>query len=342
MIVNPYSVSALTIDAASFGLAAVAVVKTIKLLLSRSSDDLETGESITKRENDLYLLFWLGTVLLIIRLLSWPFFYLVLHSFVSEVVGAMCIYGATKLLPRLTLFLESSKVLLFFCGMLWLLLFRLERLNETNGAKRAKAVSTMLLLLAFCSGLALFESGGSVILWIRSSAELAVSCCTTITDIPNRFTVWIPETLLGNQYELPLWFAYFGINGVLLVFGCLGLAQFAKRGIRPSWLVFLSFSALLAGGVTLLATIELIAPHLMGLSFHHCIYCFIQTTVDGALILLLVITGTFLLAALTPIYLLAHSWTEERLLGNVLSRCMVIGLLGFGGSLVMVSVHLLL
>ncbi len=342
MIVNPYSVSALTIDAASFGLAAVTVVKTTKLLLSPFRQGGETGESVTKHENDLYLLFWLGTVLLLIRLLSWPFFYLVLHSFVPEVVGAMCIYGTTKLLPRLTLFLESAKVLLFFSGMLWLLLFRLERLSERSGAKSVKAVNTMLLLLVFCAGMALFESGGSVVLWIRSSADLAVSCCTTITDIPNRFTVWIPETLLGNKYEQPLWLAYFGINGVLLISGYLVSARFVKRGIKPSWLVFLSFSALLAGGVTLLAMIELIAPNLMGLSFHHCIYCFVQTTVDGALILLLVIIGTFLLAVLTPVYLMAHSWAKEQLLSNILTRCLVIGLLGFGGSLIMVSVHLLL
>lgn len=342
MIVNPYSVSALTIDIVSFGLATVTAVKTSRLFFSRFRDNLVTGEAVTKLENDLYLLFWLGTVLFLIRLLSWPFFYLVLHSFVPEVVGAMCIFGATKLLPRLTLFLEGLKVLLFFCGMLWLFIFQLERLSEKHSGEKLQAATTMLYLLGFCAILALVECGGSIMLWIKSSAELAVSCCTTITDIPNRFTVWIPETLLGNQYERPLWLAYFGTNIALLVLGCLGLAQVAKRGIRPFSLVLLSISALLAGFVTLLTMIELIAPDLMGLSFHHCIYCFVQETLDGAIILLLVIVGTFLLAALTPIYLLAHSWTEERLLANVLSWCMAAGLLGFGGSLIMVSVHLLL
>ncbi len=342
MIVNPYSVSALTIDTVSFGLALAGFVKTIRQIPGCFSKTSLTGELITKRENQLYLLFWLGTVLLFIRLLSWPFFYLVLHSFVPGVTGAMCIFGATKLLPALTLFLEIIKPLLFFLGMLWLFIFGLERLNRRSTVADGGAVATMLVLLLICTLTALVESGGSVILWVKSSAELAVSCCTTITDIPNRFTVWVPESLLGSEYEYPLLIGYYTVNTFLVVLGGVTWVRLKRAKIAPFQLFLLSVSSLLAAGVTLLAMIELIAPDVMGLSFHHCLYCFVQETLDGALILVLLLIGSFLFAVLMPVYLLAKSWTERRLLESVFGWCLGIGIICLSGSLVMVSVHLLL
>lgn len=342
MIVNPFSVSALTIDIVSFGLAVVTVVKTVEQLSGRSAQIPKTGEIYTARENQRYLLFWLGVVLLTIRLLSWPFFYLVMQSFVREVTGAMCIYGATKLLPRLTLFLECVKPLLFFLGTIWLILFGLERLSRDRSAMREKAVTTMLVLLLSCAVLALIDAGGSVYLWIRSSAELAVSCCTTITDIPSRFTVWIPEAVLGQTYERPLWYGYFIVNAIMLIMGAVGCLQVLKSKISLLPFLILSCLAFLAGGVTLLAMIELVAPTLMGLSFHHCIYCFVQDVLDGVLILVLVVVGSFSFMALSPVYLLARSWTEKTLLKRVMLLLMSTGMLGLSGSLLMVSVHLLL
>jgi len=342
MIVNPFSVSALTIDTVSFGLALVTVVKTVGQLLKHRVGVPDTGESFTVRENQRYLLFWLAVVLLIIRLLSYPFFYLVMHSFVPEVTGAMCIYGATKLLPRLTLFLEGLKPFLFYLSAIWLILFGLERLNRKGSAIGEKAATTMLVLLLCCAGLALVDTAGSIYLWIKSSAELAVSCCTTITDIPSRFTVWIPEAILGQGYEKPLWYGYFLINILMLILGGAGYYLVTQNKLSGILLFTISSAAFLAAGVTLLAMIELVAPDLMGLSFHHCIYCFIQDVLDGALIMGLTMVGSFSFMAITPLYLLAGSWSEKALLERVLLFLMSTAMLGLSGSLVMVAVHLLL
>ena len=341
MIVNPYSVTALTIDSLSVVLATVTLVKTKEHLFRRTGPGPDTGEQYTMRENQRYLLFCLGESMLVIRLFSYPFFYLVMASFVGKVDGAMCIYGATKLFPGLTLFLEVIKPLLFFLGGVWIMLFGLERMNQGGLGQADRPAATMLILLLGCAGLTLVEAGGSIVLWLRASAELAVSCCTTITDIPSRFTVWIPEAILGPDFVKPLWYGYFGFNGLMLLLGGVGWFRVSRGKAGVLMFTLLSCLAICCGGITLLAMIELVAPGLMGLSFHHCIYCFVQDVLDGALILGLVMFGTFGFLALLPVFLLARSWTERRRLDRVLSWLLGLGMIGLSGSLLMVSIHLL-
>ncbi|MEN8191076.1 MAG: hypothetical protein ABFS19_14610, partial [Thermodesulfobacteriota bacterium] len=201
MIVNPWTVSCLSLDALSsgVGLAALALgAKQLAVITAGRSE--ESGESTAREEDHLYLLFWLGAVFLVMRFLAWPLFYLSLHSIVDEVIGAMCIFGTRNLLPTLTRVIELIKPLLFYCGLVWLILFRLERFDCKAGQNK-KGRITSLLLLIVCLVVGLVESTGSVILWIMTDPELAVSCCTTITDIPSRFTVWVPQALFGPGFS---------------------------------------------------------------------------------------------------------------------------------------------
>ncbi len=335
MIVNPYSTTALTLDLLSTGLAAATLFKTGALVFQRAKVESVAAEKLTGREDQLYLVFWMGAVLLLIRLALWPFFYLVLQSFVPEVEGTMCIFGVRNLLPTLTRVLELIKPLLFFCGTLWLILFRLERFG-----RKAQGGKSMLLLLGICSIAALFDSAGSAVLWIRASADLAVSCCTTITDIPTRFTVWVPVALFGPGFTTPLWSLYFGLNVLVIVNCLLGyrvVVSGKKRGIIFS---AISGMAFINAVVSTLAYIEVIAPRLMHMPFHHCIYCFVQQVVDAPLILALFILGCFFLMAVSPAWYLARSWADEKILGQTIRSLLFFGGIFLGGSLLMVAVHL--
>lgn len=335
MIVNPYSTTALTLDLLSTGLATVTLWQTASLLLKGGERD-DKVESLTRREDRLYLVFWLGAVFLLLRLLLWPFFYLVLQSFVPEVEGTMCIFGVRNLLPRLTKGLELIKPLLFFLGLVWLILFRLERF-----ARKGPGGRSMLVLLLICALIGLVESAGSAVLWIRASAELAVSCCTTITDIPTRFTVWVPLALLGPQYTLPLWYIYFGLNTVvsLAAIRVWSLLQSGKE-IGKIALPLLAVVALVNGVISTLAFIEVIAPRLMEMPFHHCIYCLVETLLDAPLILALFILGTFLLMAAAPVSRFASAWATPSALRRTLNSLLLYGALFLIGSMVMVGVHL--
>ncbi len=341
MIVNPWSITGAVVDLLSSGLALSTVGLSGHLLLHIPGRNA-AGEQVSMQENRLYLVFWMGCVLLLIRALAWPFFYLVLHSFVSEVQGTMCIFGVRNLMPRLTRFLELIKPLLFFLGLVWLVLFRLERTGEYDqeAGRRGRLIILVLLLASALTGCA--DSLGSLLLWIRSSAELAVSCCTTVTDIPSRFTVWIPLSLFGPAYERPLWYGYFASTVLVLLLAWMSRLYLDRRGFSARLMAATAMAGLLNAVVTVLATIEVIAPMLMQLPFHHCLYCMLQKVADAPLFAGLFVVATCCVCAVFPVWLLARSWSAPGPLQRTLTLLLDTGCLALAGSLLMVCVHLVL
>ncbi len=339
MIVNPWTVSSLSLDIASAGLGLIAVVGAVKQFRTTIMRLPETGERLAEGEDRLYLLFWIGAVFLFLRFLAWPLFYFSLHSIIPEVTGAMCIFGTRNLQPVLTKTLEMVKPVLFFTGLVWLLVFRLERFFYQAGSG-TKARRSSLLLLSFCLAAGLVDSIGSAAMWIRSNAELAVSCCTTITDIPSRFTVWIPTSLFGHEYEPLLWGLFYGVNILLIAIAFLLSRQVGQGSLKLPTFFFLLSLALLNTLTGTFGFIEVIAPKLMNLPFHHCVYCMVQNVLDAPVFVALFISGNALLAAIFPMRLLAASWAEQQQLATLTTRLLFWGALFLSGNLLMITIHI--
>lgn len=341
MIVNPWTVSALSLDAASVGLGVITTVLCVRQLSTSWSGKQDYGERLATVEDRLYLLFWLGAVFLLLRFLAWPLFYLTLHSLIPEISGAMCIFGARNLQPVLSRSLELVKPLLFYSGLVWLLIFRLERFGNRAGTENT-ARKNSLILLSLCSIIGLTDSLGSVILWLRSNAELAVSCCTTVTDIPSRFTVWIPESLFGSEYTRLLWILYFVSNVLLILCTLFVRRRMNKKDLSGSSFLGMLILVLANCVIGTFAFIEVIAPQLMALPFHHCLYCLVQNVMDAPLFVALSILGNSTIGALYPVWLLSSKWAKNRALTTLLSTLLLTGSLCLSGSLLMVTTHLLL
>lgn len=341
MIVNPWTVSSLSLDIASAGLGLIAAVAAGNQFRTTTKCLPETGERLAESEDRLYLLFWIGAVFLFLRFLAWPLFYFSLHSIIPEVAGAMCIFGTRNLQPVLTKTLELVKPLLFFTGLVWLLVFRLERFFYQSGSG-SKARKSSLLLLSFCLIAGLVDSIGSAILWIQSDAELAVSCCTTITDIPSRFTVWVPTSLFGHDYYPLLWGLFYGSNILLICIALLLLRKVTKGGTKHRLFFSLLTLALLNTTIGLFAFIEVIAPQLMNLPFHHCLYCMVQNVMDAPVFVALFIAGNAFLGAIFPVHLLTASWAEKTHLNLLTRKLLFFGVLFLSGNLLMITTHIFL
>jgi hypothetical protein len=341
MIVNPWTVSALSLDTASIALGLITAGLCIRQFSASCSKNRVSGEDLAAIENRLYLLFWLGAVFLLLRFIAWPIFYLTLHSLIPEISGAMCIFGARNLQPELSRLLELCKPLLFYTGLVWLLIFRLERFANKAGAENAARKSSLILLF-LCTVTGLVDSIGSVVLWLRSNAELAVSCCTTVTDIPSRFTVWIPESLFGSEYAALLLVAYFTSNALLILGSFFIRHRLTKSRPHGSSFFCLLILVLINCVIATFAFIEVIAPQLMALPFHHCLYCLVQNVMDAPLFVSLFILGNSMLGALFPVWLLAKKWAENLAMTALLSRLSFMGSLCVSGSLLMITTHLLL
>ena len=197
-------------------------------------------------------------------------------------------------------------------------------------------------LLSFCLIAGLVDSIGSAALWIQSNAELAVSCCTTITDIPSRFTVWLPTSLFGHEYHPLLWNLFYGSNILLICVALFFSRQIAKGGVRQRSFFFLLLLALLNIAIGLFAYIEVIAPKLMNLPFHHCLYCMVQNVMDAPVFVALFIGGNALLGAIFPVHLLAASWAESSHLNSLTKKLLFFGVLFLIGNMLMITTHIFL
>ena len=79
----------------------------------------------------------------------------------------------------------------------------------------------------------------------------------------------------------------------------------------------------------------------MGLTFHHCMYCMVQTVADGPLLMILFVVGNFAAAACLPIILLARQWAQAEPLNRGLQQLLFAALLGVSGAVTLVAAHLL-
>lgn len=338
MILNALSISMIFIGL----LSALLVIwgGASSFLLYRRWKESSTQEERTSLEDRSYLVLLIMVIVLLIRLINWPLFYGTLQSFIHDIEGAMCIFGVTQVKPGLTLFLEYLKPINFFFIGGWLILHSLDRATKT-----APLMGRKLLLLSVLSLLVLIDSIGDILLMIGIAPESLVSCCTTVTDILNRPTRTTPESIFGPQYAESLKILYFITH--LFLIGIMALVlKLKKLENTSSWrrgvLGFLFFWSILNGIVFVLSQIEVFAPQMMHLPFHHCLYCLWQYVPDSIAMYLLFILGTFSVGWGFTTDLFGRVGEASDLLPKYLRKIYWFGISFLSASLVMLIIHLIL
>jgi len=227
-------------------------------------------------EDRSYLLFLLSFLLLGLNLASWPLFYLLLQSYVSQWPDVMCIYGVTKVgsgtigssrfLPVLLEALQFSKLALVFLTGACFVLYWINRRSHT-----APLLGRVVLGLLALGILDVADAGAEIAYLVIPKKEefLSSGCCTVSFDAgsPGRF---LPAALMDVNSHSLLYAVYYGVNlgMVLLLFA-------AVRSARP--LAWRNLLPLLAGaGLSVLVNgvflVEIAAPRMLDLPDHHCPY----------------------------------------------------------------------
>jgi hypothetical protein len=294
-------------------------------------------------EDRCYLLFLLAGLLLALNVISWPVFYLLLQSYVPEVGGVMCIYGVTRIgtdsigpsrfLPPLVTTLQVTKPALVWLSGAWFVLYLINRATRT-----APLTGRVLVLLMLAGLLGVADAAVECIYLALPMREefLSSGCCTTVFDGPTRVTGFLVE-----DRAVPwLYAAYYAVNGGMV----LALAIAAWRYPRPfeRWLLPLLLVALVSLAINGIFLIEVAAPRLLHLPYHHCPYDLVPDAPESLVGVALFVAGCFCVG-----WACVAAW-----LGNVgealpLSRAKAAALLHFGflaylGSLAMMSVELAL
>ncbi|NWG02585.1 MAG: hypothetical protein HXY44_07000 [Syntrophaceae bacterium] len=337
MILNALSISMIFIGAISVFLTVWGGISS--LFLYKKWGVSSTPEERTSLEDRSYLVLLIMMIVLLIRLINWPLFYGTLQSFIHDIEGAMCIFGVTQVKPSLTLFLEYLKPITFFLIGGWLILHFLDRATKTSPLMGRK-----LLLLSVISLFVLIDSVGDILLMIGIAPGTLVSCCTTVTDIANRPTRTTPESLLGPQYAQSIKILYFVTH--LLLIGVVGLVlKFKKLGNTVPWrrgiLAFLFLFAMVNGILFVISQIEVFAPSMMHLPFHHCLYCLWQYVPDSIVMYLLFILGTFSVGWGFTTELFGKRGEAADLLPGYLRKIYWFAFFFLLASLVMLIIHLL-
>lgn len=297
MILNSYAVldaalSLLRLTVASFVLALA--VAAWSALRHRPGPEARTGV-----EDRCYLLLSLGLLLLVLNVASWPLLYLLLQSYVPEWPGVMCVYGVTQIgagssgtsrvLPALVAGLQVAKPALVFASGAWLTLYLINRRTRT-APLTGRVVATL--------------AGLGVLAWADAAGELAYllipkreefppgGCCTAAPEEGPRGSWLSADAVLGPADRPGLSAAYYALNGGMAL-ALLACAERTRRKRRVPRLLPLLAGALVTLPVSAAFLVEVAAPVLLRLPYHHCPYDLLPRVPEAVLAVALFLLGTF-------------------------------------------------
>lgn len=240
-------------------------------------------------DQGIYLVFLLLLTAFGIRLIAWPLTYLALGSAVPHVQGAMCLFGVTRLCPLWANLLQFSRPLLVFTLGGWLAL-RMSRKafeRKTPGPALPSSIGERLLL-PLSLALLVIDCLLELAVLFSLRPDQPVYCCGSVYDLPDRLSSTLPQHVFGAGSAgllVPLMAVLAGL--VILAGLSISFLLFRRRRPLPGRL-FPAAAALTIGGLlagllasAFLAGMEVLAPKLTGLPFHHCLYCLLGKTAWG-------------------------------------------------------------
>lgn len=343
MIVNAYAVLDLALSGTRLVLAALVVVLVMRALLRLH--DHASEEDRQSFEDRTYLVSLLGVLLLALNVLAWPLLYLLLVSYVEQWPGVMCVYGVTRIgagssgsarwLPGLLTVLQLAKPVLLFAGGAWMVLYLINRKTQT--APLATRVLAALLVLGLLG--AVDASCECAYLVIPKRAEsLSTGCCTTAFDDAGVGGWFFTDPVLSVSDRPALTAAYFALNGAMVL--ALSAAAGLPRLRRRAALLLLGIATLPVLIVSAAFLVDVVAPCVLRLPYHHCPYDIIPMAPETILAIALFVWGT---CAVGWAYVAAR-WGDTAESRAPLSRAVGVLLraarFGYLASLVMITVEL--
>jgi hypothetical protein len=292
MILNPFALTLLFVGTISLLLMAASAISA--LYFYHQYKHSEGIDEQVQAQSRIHLSLLLLFTAFLLRLATWPLFYILLHSLVPIVPGAMCIYGVTQVMPAFIAFMQTLKPLAFFLVGGWLLFHSLD-LCLRNHPLMSKSIRLLIFVLVVA---AIDSISELLFIFLFSPPGVAVSCCTVVADLMIPASPLIPVPLFSAHYRGILMAGYHGIN-----LGLVALISFLiwKKNTKRMWLILVAISSMLNGIIAYGAFKEYLGPRLMHLPDHHCLYCMFQYRPISIIIVGLFVLGSFL--AVWPLWL---------------------------------------
>jgi len=291
MILNVWTVTAFFLASVGSVLALAMAVAGARTIAAAMARDVERASDRG------HLLVLVVATLGLVRALAWPHFYGVLESYVPTLApqGVMCAYGVTRVQPELVLALQWAKPVVLALLGAWLVLVVVDRRSDVPSFQRLLLIASVPLALLALGECALEAA------WLASDQmDHEVSCCTQLADLVGGSVSRnvSPLALAGFDAPWKTLAAYFVLGGFVAA-AALVLARTPARPPEPDVrraaagavpptesLVAARARPLPAAlrrvAVALLALaflvvaqwtwLDAVAPRVLGLPYHHCLY----------------------------------------------------------------------
>jgi hypothetical protein len=336
MTLNVWSITSLFLSGVSFMLALC-----MMLVALRSFPVMPAKAQISlleKTEDRSQLLVLVVVVLALVRLLAWPYFYLLLKSYVPELAayGVMCAYGVTRIQAGWVLAVEILKPLTLFSLGFWWLLNLVDRRSAT-----APMIGLRIVLAIPLSVLALLDCSAEAIYVLLKKVGHPITCCTRFLDTEAQ------QPLTDNRFMAAVGFGsplaglvlFFVLNLLVIT---LALYCGRRRAGAPRRPVLLSTGLALLASCNLVVTwwiwLQTVAPRVLQLPYHHCLYEVLTDVPALGIAAILAIAGNTCLLWPVGLQLFRHRAPAEidSIVRAVDVRCGV----AIASSLLIVVVHL--
>jgi hypothetical protein len=218
-----------------------------------------------------------------------------LQSYVTEFPGAMCIYGVTRIgegslgparhLPGLLVFLQITKPILMFAGGAWFVLYLLNRQTST-----APLLPRLFVLLLPFGALATVDAVAELtyVALPKTEERPTAGCCTVERD-GDRFQ----PVGLTSEMARPWLVAGFFCGTGMLVAVLRTMSCHSERAPGNVRLLLLGVAATLTTVVGGMFLVDVAAPILLGLPFHHCPYDLLPRVPEAVVAVTLYLVGGF-------------------------------------------------
>jgi hypothetical protein len=347
MILNAYAVLDAFLSLLRLGLSLVLVVSGISFWWI-SSRYAVTAEKQKALEDRTYLLYLMASLLLVLNILSWPLLYLLLQSYVIEWPGVMCIYGVTQIgvgtlgssrfLPPLLTALQLTKPALVFVSGAWFVLYLVN--HNTRTAPLTRRVVFVLLAAGI---LGFVDAAGEITYLLIPKKEVfsSAGCCTEIAAEQEPASRFVPPSLVAEDKIPFLYWAFYVGNGLQLLALCVTRRLFGQ-GVPKRLLALLAVGSGLCLTISALFLVEVAAPRLLHLPYHHCAYDLVPKVPESVVAVALYVAGAFSVGWGGIAGFLGNKGDAGLQLPMVIKKLLYLGLLGLFLSVVMLSVELVL
>jgi hypothetical protein len=233
--------------------------------------------------------------------------------------------------------LQWSKPLLVFLTGCWFVLYLMNRRTRT-----APLTRRVLVALALLGVVAIVDAAveGAYLIIPKQEEFPDTGCCTAVLgslDSMNR----LPPSSQSEGFGTRLQLSYYAVNLAMAL--TLTYCILRPRW-QPSsaWHAVIVLGTLIALGVSQVFLREVVAPALLHLPYHHCVYDLVVQVPESVVGIGLFLLGVFAVGWSCGLGWFGQSVETTPMLREAQRELLRFGLFGYVGSMVMVSVALAL